>query len=53
MLEDSEAGISAAHAADIDVICIPDLKVPDEKYRKLAVATLKSLDEVIGKLSKA
>lgn len=53
VLEDSEAGISAAHAADIDVICIPDLKVPDEKYRKLAVATLKSLDEVIGKLSKA
>ena len=26
VLEDSEAGIQAAHAAGIDVLCVPDMK---------------------------
>ena len=47
ILEDSEAGIQAASLAGIDVICIPDMKVPDEKYRKMAAAQLASLEEVI------
>lgn len=47
VLEDSEAGIQAAHSAGIDVICIPDMKPPQEASRELAVAQLASLEEVI------
>lgn len=46
VLEDSEAGIRAAHAAGIDVICVPDLKVPGEESRKLLLAQCESLNEV-------
>ncbi len=46
VLEDSEAGIQAACSAGIDVICIPDLKSPGEKFRKMTVAQLPSLDAV-------
>lgn len=48
VLEDSEAGIQAAHAAGIDVICIPDMKEPEEEFHKLTVAQLSSLEDVIS-----
>ena len=32
VLEDSEAGIDAAFSAEIPVICLPDMKVPDKKH---------------------
>ena len=46
VLEDSEAGIRAAHAAGIPVICVPDLKMPGEECRKLLLAQCESLNEV-------
>lgn len=47
VLEDSEAGIQAACSAGIDVICIPDMKVPGREFRKMAAACLSSLEDVI------
>ena len=47
VLEDSEAGIQAAHSANIPVICIPDLKHPQDSTLKLATCVLQSLDLVI------
>lgn len=46
ILEDSDAGIHAAHAAGIPVICIPDLKQPSEESRKMARLVLPSLLDV-------
>lgn len=46
VLEDSEAGIQAAYCANIPVICIPDLKTPDQKYLSMAKTVLRTLDEV-------
>ena len=34
VLEDSEAGIQAAHAAGIDVICVPDMKTPAAEFQQ-------------------
>ena len=51
MLEDSEAGIRAACAARIPVICVPDLKTPEKRILERAAAVLRSLDEVIPYLS--
>lgn len=48
VLEDSEAGIQAAYSAGTDVICIPDMRVPSDEFRKMAAAELPSLKEVIG-----
>ena len=48
VLEDSEAGIQASCAAGIPVICVPDLKVPENLAKAAAVKP--SLDEVIGYL---
>lgn len=50
VLEDSEAGIQAAHSAKIPVICIPDMKKPDKKYLDLSFAVVRSLEEVIDYL---
>lgn len=50
VLEDSEAGIAAAHSAGIDVICIPDMKMPGDEFKKMAVCELPSLEDVIGYL---
>jgi beta-phosphoglucomutase-like phosphatase (HAD superfamily) len=50
VLEDSEAGIQAAYAAGIPVICIPDLKQPREEYREKTTAVMDSLTEIIGYL---
>lgn len=47
VLEDSEAGIEAAYRARIDVICIPDMKKPSNKYIKMTNAVLSSLEDVI------
>ncbi len=46
-LEDSPNGILAAHRAGCKPIMIPDLSEPDEDTKKLLVARLDSLDEVI------
>ena len=46
VLEDSEAGIRAAHAAHCAAICIPDLKEPSADCRALLQAKLSSLSDV-------
>lgn len=53
VLEDSEAGIQAACSAGIDVICIPDMKVPAELFCAMTAAVLPSLLEVIPWLEEA
>lgn len=50
VLEDSEAGITAAHAGNIDVICVPDMKYPDEEFANKTVKIVESLLEVIDHL---
>lgn len=50
VLEDSEAGIQAAYAAGIPVICIPDMKMPGKEYAEMTTDILGSLTEVIGYL---
>lgn len=50
VLEDSEAGIQAAYSANIPVICVPDMKVPTQKYLDMTKAVLNSLEEVISYL---
>lgn len=52
VLEDSEAGIQAAYAANIPVICIPDLKEPSAEAKEKTAAVLPSLREVIAYLEK-
>ncbi len=52
VLEDSEMGIVAAHAANIPVICIPDLKQPSAENAQKAVMICRSLREVISYLEK-
>lgn len=44
VVEDSQAGIEAARAAGIDVVCIPDLVEPDEAHQAMAAAVLPHLD---------
>lgn len=48
VLEDSEAGIMAAHNANIPVICIPDLKIPQDSFQEMCTAVLSSLYDVIS-----
>ena len=52
VLEDSEAGIQAAHNAHIPVICVPDMKKPAEKFAALTVGVVASLQDVIPYLEK-
>ena len=35
----------------IDVLCVPDMKMPAESYQQMTAAMLKSLDEVKGWLT--
>lgn len=46
VLEDSEAGIQAAYDANIPVVCIPDMKFPDEGYAEKPIAIFDSLKVV-------
>lgn len=46
VLEDSEAGLQAAHAGNIPVICVPDMKYPEPQYEKLAWKVVDSLLDV-------
>ncbi len=50
VLEDSEAGIQAAYSGKIKVICIPDMKYPEEAYASKTTKILPSLEEVIDYL---
>lgn len=45
-LEDSDNGAKAAHAANIDVIVIPDLKQPKDHTRQLAHKVVTNLHDV-------
>ena len=46
VLEDSEAGVTAAHLAGIASIMVPDLKQPSPEIASLAAAVAKSLFDV-------
>ncbi len=52
VLEDSEAGISAAYAAGIPVICVPDMKYPEEQFARKAVRIAASLAVVLEMFEK-
>lgn len=47
VLEDSEAGIWAAYAAGIPVICVPDMKYPEEGFKEKASWIVPSLTVVL------
>lgn len=47
VLEDSENGIRAAYSANIPVICVPDIKMPEQKYLDMTKATVDSLEDVM------
>lgn len=47
VLEDSEAGIQAAYDAHIPVICVPDMKYPDEEFAQKTTQILSSLHDVL------
>lgn len=47
VLEDSESGIQAAYDAQIPVICIPNLKYPQEQYAHKTTKIYDTLQEVI------
>lgn len=52
VLEDSEAGIQAAFSANIPVICVPDMKKPEDRFQEMTEAILPSLLEVMPYLEK-
>lgn len=52
VIEDSEAGIQSAYAAQIKVLCVPDLKIPEKKYQIMTEAVLSSLTEIPDYLEK-
>lgn len=48
VLEDSETGILASYRANIPVICIPDMKVPNDEHKEMTTAILSTLHDVIN-----
>lgn len=48
VFEDSEFGITAAHRAGIDCICVPDLKYPDKEFLDMTFKVITRLDEALG-----
>jgi HAD superfamily hydrolase (TIGR01509 family) len=50
-LEDSEAGLTAAHRAGMLPVMVPDLKTPSAQARSLAFRVFQSLNEVASFLS--
>ena len=52
VLEDSESGIQAGYSANIPVICIPDLKLPEKEFLSKASFVFDSLFDVIEYLEK-
>lgn len=53
VLEDSEAGISAAYSAGMVPIMIPDIKEPDEAIEKILFKKLRNLNELRGMFESA
>lgn len=47
VLEDSEAGILAAYDGHIDVICVPDMKYPEEEFASKTTDIVNSLEDVV------
>ena len=47
VLEDSDAGIQAASSANIKVICVPDMKYPEEEYASKTYKIVDSLEDVL------
>lgn len=47
VLDDSENGIKAAINAKIDIICIPDMKIPSKEYLDKTLFTGRSLFDVL------
>jgi HAD superfamily hydrolase (TIGR01509 family) len=47
VLEDSEAGVRAAHAAAMAVIMVPDLVEPSPEIAAMAIRVCRSLDDVL------
>jgi HAD superfamily hydrolase (TIGR01509 family) len=47
VIEDSEAGVRAAHAAGMAVIMVPDLVEPSPEIAAMAVRVCRSLDDVL------
>ena len=53
VLEDSDAGVRAAHAAAMRVIMVPDILSPSEEIQPLATTVCSSLHDVPGLLANA
>lgn len=50
VMEDSEAGIMAAHNANIDVYCVPDMKYPEKEYAHLTAGIIENCGQLINLL---
>ena len=53
VLEDSEAGIQAAYSGNIKVICVIDMKVPDDNYKEMTARIVETLHDVIDYVKEA
>ena len=52
VLEDSEMGIMAAYSAGIPVICVPDMKYPEETFAAKTAGIADSLNHVLGMIER-